>query len=196
MLRNGVPAKRRLPALAALIILLAMIGGVPNAFADDDDRDDDDGRTRSPDLIDFTTGTGTAQFGALTSTFNFEVTSGPLGEGAVGFATLTSAFGVRFSGPATCLRVDGNLAVFEVDSQDPADPRDVVVFVGDFGVAGVPQPDSFNFHFINGFADADCPTPSEREPEHSVVTGDIVVGDNLPPPRRRVGDDDDGDDDD
>src|SRR5918992_810363 len=181
-MRRCMAAKRRVPALAAVVILVVVGGAAPTALADDDDRDDDDRRRSSPNLIDFTAGNGTAQFAEVptgTSTFNFEVTSGPLGEGAAGYATLTSASGIPFSGPATCLRVVGNLAVFEVDSQPPADPRDVVVFVGDFGVLGRPERDTFNFDLIGGVADTDCPDVGVRE--RSVVTGDIVVGDNVPP---------------
>jgi hypothetical protein len=188
-MRRRIALKRRVLCLAALLMLVVMSGMVPTALADDDD--DDDGGRGSATLVDFTSGRGTANFGVgVPSTFDFNVTSGPTG--VAGSATLTSAFGVPFSGPATCLRVVGNLAVFEVDSQPPADPRDVVVFVGDFGVLGKPQRDSFNFDFVDGIADADCPGVSERE--RSVVTGDIVVGDDQP--ARRGNEDDDEDDDD
>jgi hypothetical protein len=187
-MRSRIALKRRIRGLAALLMLAVMIGLTPTAFADDDDDDDDrDGAPTA--LIDFARGTGTAEFegGLVPSTFDFDVTSGPMGERVAGSATLTSAFGVLFFGPATCLRVVGNLAVFEVDNQNPANAsQDVVVFVGDFGVAGVPGVDAFNFDVIS-MADSDCPDVRERE--RSVVAGDIVVGDNQSV--RRGGDDDD-----
>jgi hypothetical protein len=194
-MRSRIAMRRRVVGLAALLMFAVMSGLAPTALADDDDEDDDERGRPSSALVDFARGTGTARFegGLVPSTFDFGVTSGPMGEGAAGFATLTSAFGVPFSGPATCLRVVGNLAVFEIDNQNPANSsQDVVVFVGDFGVLGVPQRDAFNFDIIrDGVADADCPGVGERE--RSVVTGDIEVADNAAP-RRQGDDDEDGDD--
>jgi hypothetical protein len=176
-----------------LLLVMFFAATVFTAAAAADDDDDDDARKGSGTLVDFARGTGTAEFqgGLVPSTFDFDVTSGPAGEAAAGFATLTSAIGETFSGPATCLRVSGNLAVFEVDNQNPANAaRDVVVFVGDFGALGVPERDSFNFDLIGGVADANCPDVQERE--RSVVAGDIEVADNAQP-RRGGGDDDDDD---
>jgi hypothetical protein len=172
--------------LILLVLVFAASVFIASAPADDDD-DDDGSSTR---IVDFTFGSGTATFPAGTATFDFDVESGPNGEAVVGFATLRSAFGVPFAGPATCLRVAGNRAVFEVDNQTGT-MADVVVFVGDFGPAGAG--DEFNFHFIAGVADATCPDPAPTDrPE---IVGDIVVGDNVPV-RGDEDDDDDGDDDD
>jgi hypothetical protein len=184
----------RPPRFLLFLLLLVFAASVfaASAPADDDDDDDDDGG--SPTLIDSTSGRGNADFGfPVLSTFDFNVTSGPGGENVAGSATLMSVFGNTYSGPATCLRVVGNRAVFEVDNQNPTagDPRDVVVFVGDFGV-GV-RVDEFNFDPLSE-ADAVCPSPQERE--RSVITGDIVVSDDVPAPRGGDDDDDDGDDED
>lgn len=168
------------------LLLLVFAASVFTASAPADD-DDDDGGGSSTRLVDFTFGSGTAAFPAGTATFDFDVESGPNGEAVVGFATLTSAFGVPFAGPATCLRVAGNRAVFEIDNQTGT-LQDVVVFVGDFGAAGAM--DEFNFHFIVGVADATCPDPAPTDrPE---IVGDIVVGDNVPV-RGDEDDEDDGD---
>lgn len=169
-----------------LVLLLALAASVFTASAPADDDDDDDGGS-SARIVDFTFGSGTAAFPAGTATFDFDVESGPNGEAVVGFATLTSAFGVPFAGPVTCLRVDGKRAVFEVDNQ-AGTMADVVVFVGDFGPAGAG--DEFQFHFIGGFADAMCPDP--RPEETPPIVGDIVVGDNVLV--GGGGDDDDDDD--
>jgi hypothetical protein len=179
---------RPLRFLLLLLVVLAACVFTASAPADDDDDDDGGSSTR---LVDFTFGSGTADFGVgQPAKFDFDVQSGPNGEAVVGSATLTSAFGVEFAGPATCLRVAGNRAVFEVDNQNPANPlQDVVVFVGDFGLAGAM--DEFNFHFIIGVADATCPDPAPTD--RPQIVGDIVVGDNVARPRSD--DDDDGDED-
>jgi hypothetical protein len=179
--------------LSKLLVLLAMLAAVlacsvSPALADDDD-DDDDGGGSSTGIVDYTVGNGVALFEVAPdtfreSTFDFEAQSGPNGELASGFATLTSAAGNLYVGPVTCLHVAGNRAVFEVDNTVG---EDVVVYVGDFGI-GV-NVDEFNFDHI-GLADTSCPGVADRE--DSVVVGDIEVGDNAPP--RRRGDDDDDDD--
>jgi hypothetical protein len=179
----------RPPRFLLFLLLLVFAASVFAASAPADDDDDDDGGGSSTSLVDFTFGSGTADFPAGQASFDFDVTSGPNGEAVVGFATLTSAFGVPFAGPATCLRVAGNRAVFEVDNQ-AGTMADVVVFVGDFGPAGAG--DEFNFHFIAGFADATCPNPGPEETPP--IVGDIVVGDNVPV--GGGGDDDDEDDED
>jgi hypothetical protein len=97
--------------------------------------------------------------------------------------------GIRFAGPVTCLRVSGNRAAFEVDSNVPFD---VVFFVGDNGLAGMG--DEFNFHPL-GMADT-CPDPNSSVSEQSVRSGDIVVRDNAPLPGSGGDDDDDDRDDD
>jgi hypothetical protein len=160
----------------------------------DDDGDEDEGDGGSTGgIADFTFGAGTAVFGPppdfQPSDFVFAAVSGPNGENASGFAEANSAFGRQFAGPVTCLRVSGNRAAFEVDSNSPPDGADVVFFVAD----NTPGIDEFNFDFISGQADATCPDPTIRE--QSVVAGDIVVGDNQPFPSG--GDNgDDGDDED
>jgi hypothetical protein len=156
---------------------------------DDDDNDDGNGSSSVP-IGDFTFGAGTAAFPPVVqvSMFRFAAASGPGGENPSGFADATSVFGERFAGPVTCLRVEGRRAAFEVDSTVG---RDAVFFVGDFGPAGVG--DEFNFDPI-GQADATCPDPGSRE--QSLVSGDIVVGDNEPVGGRGDDDDDDGNDDD
>jgi hypothetical protein len=190
-----IAVKRPILSLAALLMLVVMSGLVPTALADDDGDDDDDGGS-STRIVDFTFGSGTAQFAAGQAQFDFNVESGPNGEAVVGSARLRSAFGVEFAGPATCLAVDGNRAVFEVDNQNPLNAfEDVVVFVGDFGAAGAN--DEFNFHFIIGVADAICPAPAPTD--RPQIDGDIVVGDNVLVDRGEDDDDEgdgDGDDED
>jgi hypothetical protein len=156
---------------------------------DEDDDGDDDGEGGSASIGDFTFGEGAAVFPPhpLPSDFVFAAASGPNGENASGFAEANSVFGRQFAGPVTCLRVSGNRAAFEVDSNSPPDGADVVFFVAD----NTPGIDEFNFDFISGQADASCPDPNIRE--QSVVAGDIVVGDDQPFPRRG---DDDGDEED
>jgi hypothetical protein len=180
----------RPPRFLLFVLLLVFAASVFAASAPADD-DDDGGGGSSTSLVDFTFGSGTADFPAGQASFDFDVTSGPNGEAVVGFATLTSAFGVPFAGPVTCLRVAGNRAVFEVDNQ-AGTMADVMVFVGDFGPAGAG--DEFQFHFIGGFADAVCPDP--RPEETPPIVGDIVVGDNVLVGGGGNGDDDDDDDDD
>jgi hypothetical protein len=187
--RQGKAMHMRPPRFLLFVLVLMLAATVFAASAPADD-DDDDGGGSSTRVVDFTFGSGTAEFPPFgTSTFDFDVESGPNGEAVAGFATLVSAFGVPFAGPATCLRVAGNRAVFEVDNQTGT-MQDVVVFVGDFGPAGVG--DEFNFFFIVGVADATCPAPgpTDRPP----IVGDIVVGDDVPV--SGGGDDDDDDDDD
>jgi hypothetical protein len=182
----------RFPLFVLMLVFAASVLAAP-APADDDDDDGGGGGGSSSRVVDYTFGSGTAEFPPFgTSTFDFDVESGPNGEAVVGFATLTSAFGIPFSGPATCLSVAANRAVFEVDNQNPANStQDVVVFVGDFGSAGAG--DEFNFHFIVGVADGVCPAPgpTDRPP----IVGDIVVGDNVPARGGGGGGDDDDDDD-
>lgn len=184
---NMRPPRFLLPLLLLLLLLAASVF-TASAMADDDD--DDDGGSSSR-IVDFTFGNGTADFGLpapfVRATFDFDVQSGPNGEAAAGFATLTDVRGNTYTGPATCLHVHGNRAVFEVDNTNPL-TQDVVVYVGDFG-AGL-NVDEFNFDVILQ-ADTTCPVTLDRE--NSVVTGDIVVSDNAPP--RRGGDDDDDEDD-
>jgi hypothetical protein len=184
-MRSRIAVKRRIRGLAVLLMLAVMIGLTPTAFADDDDDDDDERGGRPSAVVDFTFGKGTADFGlpppAIQATFDFDAQSGPNGELATGFARLTDVSGNSYSGPVTCLNVQGSRAVFEVDNTLGGD---VVVFVGDFGVG--PNVDEFNFDPI-AEADATCPGTADRE--NSVVTGDIVVGDNQSV--RRGGDDDD-----
>jgi hypothetical protein len=175
--------------LLLLLVLLAASLFTASAPADDDD--DDDGRP-SPRVVDFTFGNGTADFGLpepfIHATFDFDVQSGPNGEAAAGFATLTDVRGNTYTGPATCLHVEGNRAVFEVDNTNPLG-SDVVVYVGDFGVGQ--NVDEFNFDLIV-LADSACPGIADRE--NSVVTGDIVVGDNVPVRHGETDDDDDDED--
>jgi hypothetical protein len=172
-----------------LLVLVVLAASAFTASAPADDDDDDDGSS-SPALVDFTFGSGTADFGLsppfVLSTFSFDVQSGPNGEAATGFATLTDVRGNLYIGPATCLNVQGMRAVFEVANTLGDHVR---VFVGDFGVGM--NIDEFNFDLI-AQADATCPDVGDRE--NSVVAGDIVVRDNAPPRRGGDDDDDDGED--
>jgi hypothetical protein len=181
---------RPLRVLLVVVLVLFAAGSFAASAPADDDDDDDRG---TPQFVDFTTGNGRAQFGLSTlSTFDFHVQSGPNGESATGFATLTSAAGLPYSGSATCLTVSGSRAVFEIDNTNPATIAfDVVVFVGDFGAGGVG--DEFNFDHITQ-ADGVCPGPAGRE--NSVIQGDIVVRDNALAPSGDDDDDEDEDDDD
>jgi hypothetical protein len=175
--------RKLLVLLGALFALLAW-SLVPTAYGEDDDGDDDGGGG-STILVDFTAGSGTATFGVgATASFDFDVQSGPTGP--IGGGSFTNVSGTVFTGPATCLRVDGNLAVFEIDNQNP-NGQDLEVFVGDFGPFGMD--DQINFGTGVGVADANCPDP--KTIDEPLIVGDIVVGS-----RPGDGDDDDGDDDD
>jgi hypothetical protein len=181
---------RRLALVGTVLAALALLMNPALAGADDDD--DDEGGS-SGVIADFTFGSGTASFAGVPgqSQFTFDAESGPNGENATGFAEATSVFGVTFTGPVTCLRVVGNRAAFEVDSNVPFD---VVFFVGDNGVGT--RVDEYNFHPLAEGADGSCPDPNSNVSERSVDTGDIVVGDNQPLPGSGEDDHEDSEDDD
>jgi hypothetical protein len=118
--------------------------------------------------------------------FDFDATSGPLGEDPGGYARLdilvlgTPTFHVE--GPVTCVSVSGNEAVvgFELDPELSTFPAvGAIIEVVDNGVPGAEPPDVFNSGPVD---DPGSCIPRLQSPEADVARGDITVTDAPPPP--------------
>jgi hypothetical protein len=164
---------------------------------DDDGDDDDDGGGGGQDRA-FCAPAGPPEAGqcfALGVDFDFDATSGPLGENPTGTYVFTNAR-ESFQLEITCLLVTGNRASFGgrvtasnffpigsgfaftvVDNAPAVD----LVSLGTFLAAGPPPPNTPNCGDVT-------------QPVHPVSEGDIVVQDNVGA-GGGGGDDDDGDDD-
>jgi hypothetical protein len=172
--------------LVFVTVLLAACVFTTSAPADDDDDDDGGG---SGQVIDFASGAGTAIFDAAVSDFDFHVQS--VGGVVSGGGSFTTTFGLggTFVGPATCLSVSGNRAVFEIDNTGSG--GDILVAVGDWGPGGMG--DEYNFHPLPAGADAICDAVGFDSP---LILGDIEVGDDQPAPSGGDDEEDDEDDED
>jgi hypothetical protein len=116
-------------------------------------------------------GSGVAQPGA-TFTFEFDARSGPSGENPTGQVTFRSTAdgSVFFSGPVTCLDVNGNFAILNVDTPQ-------------FSAVGLEVTDSPSGDLIRGIPTgiSRC-SPLGTAVVFPVISGDLVVIDAPPLP--------------
>jgi hypothetical protein len=189
---------RRLFLFGVVLAALAMLMTPALALGDDDDDDDGGGGgdrafcapagPPEPAQCSFSIVAGTGRF-------DFDASSGPLGENPTGTFRLEvpTVIGLQFwEGEVTCLQVTGNRASIGgvVTNANPAG----LVGLG-FAISvldNTPAADLLSDGAFLGLAPPantpDCGDPSEPD---SLVEGDIVVQDNI----AGGGDDDDEDDD-
>jgi hypothetical protein len=120
---------------------------------------------------DSVTGTGSSS-GGVGFTFEFDAHSGPSGENPTGHVTFRFAAdgSVFFSGPVTCLAVDGNFAILNVDTPQ-------------FHAVGLEVTDSLSGDLIRGIPTgiSRC-SPIGSAVDFPVISGDVVVVDAPPLP--------------
>jgi hypothetical protein len=131
---------------------------------------------------DAVTGSGTTD--SIVRAFQIDVRSGPSGESPTGGATLD--IGAIVGGSATCLAVDGNVAVLNVSIGVPLLPPLLTLRLTDA------QPDLLELLVIPGRSATDCSPPTGPSQPARVVTGDIVVVDTEPLPTAKEQCKDDG----
>jgi hypothetical protein len=126
---------------------------------------------------DSVSGQGSAGFGRQGVSFRIDAHSGPSGEAPTGTASLTAPLlNATFTGPVTCLAVNGNSATLNFVVTNPSNPAESLVFT--YSVIDSPAGDQF----IDGFnqrSPTDCSArTSFPEP---IISGDVVVVDAHPP---------------
>ena len=126
---------------------------------------------------DSVSGQGSAGFGRQGVSFRIDAHSGPSGEAPTGTASLTAPLlNTTFTGPVTCLAVNGNSATLNFVVTNPSNPAESLVFT--YSVIDSPAGDLF----IDGFnqrSPTDCSARSSfPEP---IISGDVVVVDAHPP---------------
>jgi hypothetical protein len=166
---------------------------------DDDDGDDDDGGGGGGQDRAFCDPPGAPDPGQCSTgsvRFDFEATSGPLGESPTGSARFDHGGGVVFDIDVTCLVVMGTRAAIggPVTGVD-LPPGTWAAFTVLDNSPATPGPDLISAHsfFFTGLPPNTPNCGSVFEPVF-LVEGDIVVQDNLPGAGGGGGDDD-GDDD-
>ena len=149
----AAPTAARRPAALAAVTLAAVV------FALALDADGAEARTMfPPGLRDVATASGanTGAGGQGASAIDVDVSSGPAGEdpqGTVDFSVL----GLPTSGPPSCMKVTGNVAILEVDGPVLSVPGDMIIRLTDNGGNGA---DRFEWYPVLPEAgrDFDCET--------------------------------------
>jgi len=131
---------------------------------------------------DSVTGQGGGGFGRSSFGFQIDAHSGPSGEAPTGTASLTAPlFNATFTGPVTCLAVNGNAAMLNFVVTNPSNPAESHVFT--YNVIDSPAGDQFT-NGIDQRAPTDCSAPSSFP--GPITSGDIVVVDAQPLPTSRA----------
>ncbi|HET6830536.1 MAG TPA: hypothetical protein VFH44_04205 [Solirubrobacterales bacterium] len=162
-------------ALAAAMVLLAAAALAPAAVAKP---------PGPPELRDVATATGDNQSINDFSAFEIDVnaSSGPAGEDAQGTGSFT-VLGYLISGPVSCLKVTGNVAVLEIDGPFPSLPGtlSVIVQLTDNGGGGL---DRFEYYPVlpEIEQDLDCETGAPGWLGGGPLIGRAVVFDAPPGP--------------
>ena len=130
---------------------------------------------------DSVVGTATGQFGGgAPVTYNVDARSGPNGENPTGQVTATTGGSIFFSGPVTCLNVQGNIALLKLQSTQGTFIGLVSMRITDN--SGSATPDLIESTAGSG-ASNECASPEPSYILPSIVTsGDIVVTDTPPLP--------------
>jgi hypothetical protein len=124
--------------------------------------------------LDSVSGSGVARTSGTDTTFAFEIdaNSGPNGENPTGQVTFryTTDGSIFFSGPVTCLAVNGNFAILNVDTPQ-------------YRAVGLEVTDSPSGDLIRGIptGTSSC-SPLGSAVNFEVISGDLVVVDARPLP--------------
>ena len=128
---------------------------------------------------DSVVGTATGQFGGGSPvTYNIDARSGPNGENPTGQVTATTGGSIFFSGPVTCLNVQGNIALLKLQSTQGAFIGLVSMRITDN--SGSTTPDLIQSTAGSGVSN-ECASPEPSYILPSIVTSGAIVVTDTPP---------------